>query len=326
MIVILFIVLLIIILLYVYFSSKNHFQVKSNNIIKGNELNLPLPTTFFDKTNIYLGKSIEQTYLTYDTQFKFEISSKENVYQIANGKSNSNNDNEDIQNADKTIVLDGNDTMVDDGYNNYTIKIIGGTGNGQSRKIIDYDSNTKVITVDTAWVTIPMISSDYSIIGLNILENIHTSYSCKNIGALCNIYKSMCIFDLHEQFKSRNCIFHNINYSLLYSIIIPYYYIHKYNLKLNKNIVYNSYISKSLIYTHHNILEEYSNNQYIYYNILLKLIYSIHNNKNKEKIVEIYNKYKCNYKVFNYYTKLANLIYTKKISKNMLLEFNKLVK
>ena len=169
-------------------------------------------------------------------------------------------------------------------------------------------------------------SSDYSIIGLNILENIHTSYSCKNIGALCNIYKSMCIFDLHEQFKSRNCIFHNINYSLLYSIIIPYYYIHTTNLKLNKNIVYNSYISKSLIYTHHNILEEYSNNQYIYYNILLKLIYSIHNNKNKQKIIEIYNKYKCNYKVFNYYTKLANLIYTKNISKNMLLEFNKLVK
>ena len=95
---------------------------------------------------------------------------------------------------------------------------------------------------------------------------------------------------------------------------------------LNKNIVYNSYISKSLIYTHHNILEEYSNNQYIYYNILLKLIYSIHNNKNKQKIIEIYNKYKCNYKVFNYYTKLANLIYTKNISKNMLLEFNKLVK
>ena len=41
MIVILFIVLLIIILLYVYFRSKNHFQVNPNNIVKGNELNLP---------------------------------------------------------------------------------------------------------------------------------------------------------------------------------------------------------------------------------------------------------------------------------------------
>jgi len=169
-------------------------------------------------------------------------------------------------------------------------------------------------------------SSDYNIIGLNILENIHNEYSSKNINTIIKIYESMCIFDLHEQFKSKNCIFSNIDYSVLYSIVIPYYHIHTNNLKLNSTIVYNSYISKSLIYTHHNILQEYSNKQYIFYNILLKLIYSIHNDNNKKKIVIIYNKYKCNYKVFNYYTKLANLINNKKISKNMLIEFNKLVK
>ena len=167
-------------------------------------------------------------------------------------------------------------------------------------------------------------SSDYNIIGLNILENINNLYNEKNINTISKIYESICIFDLHEQFKSRNCIFTNINYSILYSIIIPYYHLHYNNLKL-KDINYNSYISKSLIYTHHNVLPEYSNFQYKYYDILLKLIYTIHNNSSKQLIIKIFNKYKCNHKVFNYYTKIANLIYKKRISKNMLLEFNKLV-
>ena len=75
MIIILFIVLLIIILLYIYIQSKNHFQV--NNIIKGSEVKEEESLKF---GNIYLGKSVEQEFLTYDTQFKFKISSKQNYY------------------------------------------------------------------------------------------------------------------------------------------------------------------------------------------------------------------------------------------------------
>jgi hypothetical protein len=74
MIIILFIVLLIIILLYIYIQSKNHFQV--NNIIKGTEVK----EADLNFGNIYLGKSVEQEFLTYDTQFKFKISSKQNYY------------------------------------------------------------------------------------------------------------------------------------------------------------------------------------------------------------------------------------------------------
>lgn len=168
-------------------------------------------------------------------------------------------------------------------------------------------------------------SADYNIIGLNILENIINFYCVRNIDVISKIYESICIFDLHEQFKAKNCIYTNVNYSVLYSIIIPYYYLHRNKIKFKK-INYNSYISKSLIYTHHNILPEYSNKQYIYYNILLKLIYTIHNENSKKLIVKVYNKYKCDYKIFNYYTKIANMIYKKNINKNMLLEFNKLVK
>jgi hypothetical protein len=77
MILILFIVLLIIILLYIYIQSKNHFQGK---IIKGTEIKNSNFKDNLNNTNIYLGKSVEQDFLTYDTQFKFKISSKENYY------------------------------------------------------------------------------------------------------------------------------------------------------------------------------------------------------------------------------------------------------
>jgi hypothetical protein len=77
MILILFIVLLIIILLYIYIKSKNHFQGK---IIKGTEVKNSNFKDNLKNTNIYLGKSVEQDFLTYDTQFKFKISSKENYY------------------------------------------------------------------------------------------------------------------------------------------------------------------------------------------------------------------------------------------------------
>jgi len=73
MIIILFIVLLIIILLYIYIYSKNHFQGN----IQGTEVEDNIK---FDKTHLYLGQSIENTFLTYDTQFKFKISAKENYY------------------------------------------------------------------------------------------------------------------------------------------------------------------------------------------------------------------------------------------------------
>ena len=169
-------------------------------------------------------------------------------------------------------------------------------------------------------------SCDYNVISLNLLDDIHKSINYINIKDLLKIYNSICIYDNYELFKSKHNLFSNIDYSIFYSICYPYYILHNSSLKLSKDISYNSYISKSLIYTHISNLESYFNNEYEFYDLLIKLIYNIHKNENKKHIIEIFYKYKCNIKILSYYIKLANLIYVKQINKNMIKEFNKIIK
>lgn len=68
-------------------------------------------------------------------------------------------------NTATTIKLNANASDTDDYYNGIVIRIIAGTGAGQSRKITGYVGATKVATLDPAgpaWVTIPDNSSIYS--------------------------------------------------------------------------------------------------------------------------------------------------------------------
>lgn len=51
-----------------------------------------------------------------------------------------------------------------DVYNDYTIRIITGTGIGQFRKIADYDGSTKIATLESNWTIVPDSSSYYEII------------------------------------------------------------------------------------------------------------------------------------------------------------------
>ena len=169
-------------------------------------------------------------------------------------------------------------------------------------------------------------SCDYNVIGLNLLDDIYKSINNNNIKDLLDIYNSLCIYDNYELFKSKYNLYTNTDYSIFYSICYPYYILHNSSLKLSKNISYNSYISKSLIYTHIRNLVSYFNNDYEFYDLLIKLIYNIHKDENKKNIIEIFYKYKCNKKIFNYYIKLANLIYNKQINKSMIQEFNNLIK
>jgi Tfp pilus assembly protein PilW len=62
-----------------------------------------------------------------------------------------------------TIVFNPLDaSSVDDFYNGQTINIIGGTGAGQSRTIIDYDGDTWTATVEPDWDTAPVaLVSEY---------------------------------------------------------------------------------------------------------------------------------------------------------------------
>lgn len=63
-----------------------------------------------------------------------------------------------------TITLAAGASAVDDAYNNMTVRITGGTGSGQERKISDYVGATKVATVSVAWTTAPDATSTYSVI------------------------------------------------------------------------------------------------------------------------------------------------------------------
>ena len=107
---------------------------------------------------------------------------------------------------------------------------------------------------------------------------------------MLKIYNSICIYDNYELFKSKYSLYLNSNYSIFYGIYYPYYILHNSTLKLSKRISYNSYISKSLIYTHIHNLDFHYVNDYEFYDLLIKLIYNIHKEKNKKLIVEIYHK------------------------------------
>lgn len=65
--------------------------------------------------------------------------------------------------AGLTMTLAGSASAVDDYYNGKFIDITGGTGQGQRRKVADYNGTTKVLLVAEAWTTNPDATSTYSI-------------------------------------------------------------------------------------------------------------------------------------------------------------------
>ena len=93
-----------------------------------------------------------------------------------------------------------------------------------------------------------MYSCDYNSIILNILDDV-IKFKSNNINDICKIYENMLIYDNYESKKLTYDI-SSIDISILYSIYLPYTIIHSNNIKLSKTISYNSYTSKSLIYTH----------------------------------------------------------------------------
>lgn len=73
--------------------------------------------------------------------------------------------------AASTITLDASASASDDAYNSLRIDIIGGTGNGQSRIITDYDGTTKIATVDSSWGTNPDATSLFVIYGKVVVDS-----------------------------------------------------------------------------------------------------------------------------------------------------------
>jgi hypothetical protein len=62
-----------------------------------------------------------------------------------------------------TITLDSAAIASDDYYNGSVVSIVGGTGIGQSRVIIDYVAATRIATVNRAWSTAPAAGTNFVI-------------------------------------------------------------------------------------------------------------------------------------------------------------------
>jgi len=158
-------------------------------------------------------------------------------------------------------------------------------------------------------------SCDYNTVSLNLIDDISKQDNIKNI---LQIYESFIIYDNYEMFRNRYCIY-DTTLSIFYSICFPYLIIKKNKLKLSENIKYNSYMSKSFIYTHLNDLDD-KNKYYVYFYYIKHLL-------NIDKNDVIFNTFNdnCNKKIFNNYIKLYELIYDKTICKNKIKIFNNLI-
>lgn len=63
-----------------------------------------------------------------------------------------------------TITLAAGASAVDGAYNGMTVRITGGTGINQERKVLSYVGATKIATVSVAWTTAPDATSTYDVI------------------------------------------------------------------------------------------------------------------------------------------------------------------
>ncbi len=90
-----------------------------------------------------------------------------------------------------TITLAAAASAVNDFYNAQTINIIAGKGIGESKTISDYVGSTKVLTVDSPWLTQPDSTSIYEIrstthvtYNVNLSDQIYRDI--KSLGAICD--------------------------------------------------------------------------------------------------------------------------------------------
>ena len=157
-------------------------------------------------------------------------------------------------------------------------------------------------------------SCDYYTIGLNILDDIGKSKS-NDLNSICKIYENMITYDIYEGKRIKYNISEN-DISILYSIYMPYSIVKNDKIKLSKNISYNSYTSKSLIYTHIRNLPNISH--YDDYLDVLKLLL-------KEDFDSI-KKYNINKKLFNNYIKLYENLYDTKICKKNIKKLYDIIK
>lgn len=158
---------------------------------------------------------------------------------------------------------------------------------------------------------IQLVSHDYITIILNLLENVIHSLKKPYISS---IYKWYSYMDLMDTFSVSNHLWYELyEYSIIYSIGYLYTSIHKYHQRIKiTNVIYNKYISKSLINIH--IGKMYMSTKYIPIYILFSLLVD---NKHIQIDTSIPSKY------ISSHIKSFNWLYNKKLKKN---DIHKLLK
>jgi len=149
-----------------------------------------------------------------------------------------------------SITLDTGASAVDDYYNNMYIAIIGGTGQGQTFRILDYVGSTKVATIPTqSSITLDSTS----------IYRVHTStWICGDVDEIFlesggvdikryfkfeNNTISECLFDIAERFNGY--LTFNSVYDEIYNEFINTVGLAKPNLYDNKEIRYNKNLNSS---------------------------------------------------------------------------------
>ena len=166
------------------------------------------------------------------------------------------------------------------------------------------------------------VFSDYSIISLNILENLPNWIfnskinPKKHINIITTIYKSFTIGDtLFKKLPYYNDFdfYHNITFTILNPIMI----INKYSLKMEEK-VYNKYLSRSIIYTFNNrLLNNYNINTFIL-SKLYSLFYTYEKNQeNYSELINYINKYSINIKIIEKFSKYFDYDFSKNLFKNI---------
>ncbi len=167
-------------------------------------------------------------------------------------------------------------------------------------------------------------SSEYSVLSLNIIENIPYMMSDFNTHTLFNTYKQICIDDYIEyKFISYNL---DLYLRVFYCCALPLYYLKQKPLKLSQ-VKYNTYISRSIIQIHNQSILK---GQSVIYLQLLHDIYNYISNYKTSVTLDTLSKTIRNevidFKTLEKQIKVFNYYYNKELTKKMVTKTLKQIK
>lgn len=106
-------------------------------------------------------------------------------------------------NTSTTIVLDAGADANDDFYNNMTVYISSGQGQGEMKTITDYDGTTKIATVSTSWTTTPTSSSVYEVMPAVTVSSSDGSNAVARVsGVTAGVITKVSMFDVGVGYRT----------------------------------------------------------------------------------------------------------------------------